>query len=342
MVQRIGLKDVARATGMATATVSHALNGTGTISDETTARVRRVAAEMGYRPNRVAASLRRQRTSTIGVLIPILSNPFYSKLLEALETAGRARGYSLIFGDTNFDPALDSHYVDLFLDQRCDGIIVVAGAPNLGDVIRAGVPTVLVNTHLPDADVRVAAVEVEDMHGVYSAVAHLIRLGHRHIGLVNILELGFRLQGYRRALEDAGITFDPALVTTVTRMTCLVEDAANGAAALLSAHPDLTALVASADVAALGAIRGAYRVGRRVPDDVAVVGFDDIDLAAMVVPALTTVAQPVDQIATTALDLMLEQITEGSVALDHRRVRLETRLIVRESCGMQGGMQERG
>lgn len=322
MAQRVSIRDVSRAIGMAPATVSHALNGTGTISDETAARVRRIAAEMGYRPNRVAANLRRQRTSTLGVLIPTLSNPFYSKLLEALEAAGRARGYNLIFGDTNHDQALDTHYVDLFLDQRCDGIIVVAGTINLDGVIRAGVPTVLVNAHLLDADVRVPAVEVEDMHGVYSAVAHLIRLGHRRIGLVNIREVGPRLQGYRRALEDAGIAFDPALVAAATQMNRLLEDAGERAYALLSAHPELTALTASADVAALGAIRAAYRLGRRVPDDLAVVGFDDIDLAAMVVPALTTVAQPVERIAAAALDLILEQITAGSVALDHRRVRL--------------------
>jgi DNA-binding LacI/PurR family transcriptional regulator len=337
MVERVGLRDVARAAGIAPATVSHALNGTGTISKETAARVRRIAAEMGYRPNRLAAGLRRQRTSTLGVLIPPVSNPFYSKLLEALETAGRTRGYSLIFGDTNFDPALDSHYVDLFLDHRCDGIIVVASSNNLDGVIRAGVPTVLVNAHLPDADVRVPAVEVEEKHGMYSAVAHLIRLGHRRIGLVTFLEYGPRLQGYRRALADAGIAFDPALVVVAPQLRHLLEDAGERMYELLRAHPELTAIAATADVAAIGAIRAAYRLGRRVPDDLAVVGFDDIDLAAMLAPALTTVAQPIDRIATTALDLMLEQIKEGSVALDHRRVRLETRLVVRESCGAQKG-----
>jgi len=337
MVQRVGVKDVARVAGIAPATVSHALNNTGTISKETAARVRQIAAEMGYRPNRVAANLRRQRTSTLGVLIPTLSNPFFSKLLEALETAGTARGYSLVFGDTNHDPALDAHYVDLFLDQRCDGIIVVAGTSDLAGVIRADVPIVLVNTHLPAAEVRVPAVEIDDMHGMYSAVAHLIRLGHRRIGLVTYHHDAPRLQGYQRALADAGIVFDAALVVAATRMSRLLEDAGERAYELLRAHPDLTAIATSADVAAIGAMRAAYRVGRRVPDDLAVVGFDDINLAAMMAPALTTVAQPIDAMATAALDLMLEQINEGSVALDHRRVRLETHLIVRESCGQRKG-----
>lgn len=336
MTQRIGVRDVARAAGIAPATVSHALNGTGTISKETAARVRQVAAEMGYRPNRVAANLRRQRTSTLGVLIPGVSNPFYSQVLEALEAAGRARGYSLIIGDTNFDPVLDAHYVDLFLDHRCDGIIVVAGTANLDDAIRAGVPTVVVNAHLPETDIRVPAVQIEDMHGMYSAVAHLIRLGHLRIGLVTFEHDTLRVMGYRRALEDAGLTFDTALVVEAPQ-SHLLEDAGERAYELLSAHPELTAIAATADVAAIGAIRAAHRLGRRVPDDLAVVGFDDIALAAMLVPSLTTVAQPIVRIATTAFDLMVEQITEGSVALDHRRVRLETRLVVRESCGWQKG-----
>jgi LacI family transcriptional regulator len=172
---------------------------------------------------------------------------------------------------------------------------------------------------------------------VYSAVAHLIRLGHRRIGLMNFPEFEPRLQGYRRALEDAGIAFDPAVVVEAMHMQHLLEDAGERVYELLSAHPELTAVAASADVAAIGAIRAAYRLGRRVPDDLAVVGFDDIDLAAMLAPALTTVAQPIERIATAALDLMLEQIKEGSVALDHRRVRLEAHLVVRESCGAQQG-----
>ena len=331
MTRRIRLADVARTAGVSPATASLALRGTGTIGAETAERVRQVAAELGYRPNHVAASLRRQWTASLGVLIPTLTNPYYSELLEAFEIAAGSVGYSLMAGSTNHDPARESHYVDLFLGRSCDGIVVVTGTGDIGDVVRAGVPTVLVNAHVAAA--RVPRVEVDDLHGVHGAVTHLLRLGHRRIGLVAHPYDQPRYEGYRRALSDARITYDPHLVVEVTRMNALLQDGRDRAQELLRAHPDLTGIVATADVVAIGVLRAAHEAGRHVPDDLAIVGFDDISLSAILVPALTTVAQPIDAIAAAALDLVKEQIEAGSVALDQRRVVLETRLVVRESCG---------
>jgi LacI family transcriptional regulator len=331
MARRVRLADVARTAGVSPATASLALRGTGTISPATAERVRQVAAELGYRPNHVAASLRRQWTASLGVLIPTLTNPFYSELLEAFETAAGSTGYSLISGTTNHDPARESHYVDLFLGRSCDGIVVVTGTGDIGDVVRAGVPTVLVNAHVAAAGVP--RVEVDDLHGVHSAVTHLLRLGHRRIGLVAHPYDRPRHEGYRRALSDAGIGYDPHLMVEVTHMNSLLRDGRDRAQELLRVHPDLTAIVTTADVIAIGVLRAAREAGRQVPDDLAIIGFDDIALSALLDPALTTVAQPVDAIAATALGLVQEQIEAGSVALDQRRVILETRLVVRESCG---------
>jgi DNA-binding LacI/PurR family transcriptional regulator len=331
LTRKIRLADVARGAGVSPATASLALRGTGTIGAATAERVRKVAAELGYRPNHVAASLRRQWTALLGVLIPTLTNPYYSELLEAFEAAAGRKGYGVISGSANHDPAQESRYVDLFLRRSCDGIVVVTATGDIGAAVHAGVPTVLVNAHGSAA--RVPRVEIDDFRGVHAAVTHLLSLGHRRIGLVTHPYDQPRHEGYRRALSDAGIGYDPHLVATVTRMNSLIPDGRDRARELLQAHPDLTAVIGTADVIAIGVLRAAHEAGRKVPDDLAVVGFDDISLSSTLVPALTTVAQPIEAIAATALDLVRDQIEVGNVTLDDRRVILETCLVVRESCG---------
>jgi LacI family transcriptional regulator len=330
-MRKIRLADVARTAGVSPATASLALRGTGTIGAQTAERVRQVAADLGYRPNHAAASLRRQWTASLGVLIPTLTNPFYSELLEAFEIAAGSTGYSLVSGSTNHDPVRESRYVDLFLRRSCDGIVVVTGTGDIGDVVRAGVPTVLVNAHV--TAVGAPRVEVDDLHGVHAAVTHLLRLGHRHIGLVAHPYDQPRHEGYSRALSDFGVGYDPSLVVEVTHMNSLLQDGCERAQELLRTHPELTAIVATADLIAIGVLRAAHEVGRHVPNDLAIIGFDDISLSALLVPALTTVAQPIGAIAAAALSLLREQMEAGSVALNERRVVLETRLMVRESCG---------
>jgi LacI family transcriptional regulator len=330
-VSRVTLRDVAEAAGVSPATVSHALQGNGTVSEETAARVRGVAAEIGYRQHRIAANLRRQRTSTIGLIIPTLSNPFLSELVEAMYAECLARGYTVLCGTTNYRAEAEAHYIDLFLGHPCDGIIVAGPPDSLEDVIRAGVPAVLVDCHMPTDFVRVPVVEVEDMHGMYSAVAHLQRLGHETIGLVYGPLDQLRQEGYRRALADAGQAYDEALVADAGEL--YFENAARVCQEMLRGRPDVTAVAATTDVLAFGVMHAARRTGRRVPDELAVVGFDDIPLAAAMNPPLTTVAQPVQEIVSHAVELLLEQIESRDITLDRRRVVLKAQLVVRESCG---------
>lgn len=334
-MRRITLKDVARAAGVAPATASHAMNATGTVSQATIARVRTIADELGYRPDMIAANLRQGRTSTLGVLIPSLTNPFYAELVEALEMAARVKNYSVLGGATNHDEALERHYINLFLSRRCDGIIVIMGRERIGDVIRAGTPTLLVNSHLSSALAPAPTIEVDDEYGMYAATCHLAALGHRHIGFITFPGVDLRQQGYRRALAENGLPYRPALVVQTEHVDCF--EACDAVQHLLSAHPEITALAAAADVLALGIIRAARLVGREIPRDLAIVGFDNIKFAAISVPSLTSVAQPIGAIADHALDLMLRQIT--GTELDQRRVLLRPELVVRESSG---GRKEAG
>jgi LacI family transcriptional regulator len=328
---RMTLKDVAQLAGVSAATASHALHGNGSVSKGTAARVREVADKVGYRPNLVAANLRRQKTQTIGFILPTLANPFLSQLAEAFYTECRRAHYTLLCGTTNNEADLEAHYVDLFLGHSCDGIVVGGPPDRLDEIVRAGVPAVLVDCHTPTDFVKVPVVEVEDMHGMYSAVAHLIRLGHEHIGLVYRPLDELRQEGYRRALEDAGLAYEPALTADAGELQ--VACAAAVAERLLGERGEVTAVAATTDVLALGVMQTAREQGRVVPDDLAVVGFDDIPLARAFNPPLTTVAQPVERIAAAALTLLIQQIKAGDVALDRRRLILPSQLIVRESCG---------
>jgi LacI family transcriptional regulator, repressor for deo operon, udp, cdd, tsx, nupC, and nupG len=332
---RVTLKDVAQAAGVSLATVSHALRGNGTVSERTATRVREIASEIGYRPHLIAVNLRRQRTFTIGVIIPALSNPFLSELIEAVYGECRARGYTVLCGTTNYDSATEAHYIDLFLDHPCDGIIVAGPPDRLEEIIRAGVPAVLIDCHMPSDFVRVPVVEVEDMHGMYSAVAHLQRLGHETIGLVYGPLDQLRQEGYRRALVDAGREYEPDLVADAGQL--YFQNAASVAVDLLAARPEITAIATTTDVLAFGVLQAARVSGRRVPEDLAVVGFDDIPLAAAANPPLTTIAQPVDQIVANAVELLLEQVEARDIALDRRRIMLKTQLVVRQSCGADRG-----
>jgi LacI family transcriptional regulator len=329
---RVTLKDVARAAEVAPVTASYALNGMGTIGKATAARVRQVAADMDYRPHMGAANLRRKHTSTLGVLIRTSTNSFYSELMEALETAGAARGYSILGGAINRDPRRKKHFTDMFLGNRCDGIIVISSGNTPKEVLRAGVPTVLVNAHLGEELVQVPIVEVDDQHGMQQVVQHLVGLGHRRIAMVGFPTVPLRSAGYRLALEEAGLPFDPKLEIYTSDMDHPFA-ASTLARALLEEQPDITAVVGGNDMAAIGVLRAAHLCGRRVPDDLAVTGFDNISLGAVLVPALTTVAQPIDQIAAHAMDSMLGQIEKGGDPSEGRYVLLDTKLIIRESCG---------
>lgn len=330
MAERVTLKDVAQAAGVAPATASHALSGTGTVSAQTTAHVRRVASQLGYRRDMIAANLRRRQTSTIGVLVPDLSNPYFSELVEALEVTARREGYSLLEGTSNYDPALENHYIDLFLGRRCDGVIVIMGRENVDDIVDAGIPMVAINSHTTE-NCAFPTIEVKDREGVYEGVTHLVQLGHRRIGLVTFSGVGLRNEGYRQALEYAGVPYDDRLVNSTNRADW--QEAATSAERLLVEFPGITALMVTSDISAIGVMQRAHRMGRRIPDDLAVVGFDGINLARALVPSLTTVAQPIMHIAARAMDMIVGQISDGGGPHECPRVLLDTQLIIRESCG---------
>ncbi len=340
--KRVTSHDVARLAGVSRTTVSLVLNNAPNahISPETRRRVLEAARQLNYHPNAVARSLVSQRTMTLGLVLcqtpeQVFADPFLPQVLLGVNTVAQARGYRILLetvADTNGDG-----YTTLALEKRIDGFIL-SGPRSNDQALRAlheeGFPIVLLG-QLRDTDIPF--VDVDNEAAAYTAVEHLIRLGHKRIALITNGPLEYtasqdRLAGYRRALEAHGIPYEP----------CLVAEGAfkeeSGQAAMeriLTNRPWPTAVFAAGDAVALGAMVALRRRGIRIPEDMALVGFDDIPLAAYVDPPLTTVRLPAYELGREAAKLLID-IVEG-VEPEQTRILLETTLVVRASCGARQG-----
>lgn len=331
---RATIKQVARLSGVSIKTVSRVINGGDAVSPETLRRVTAAIDRLNYRPNALARGLVTRRSRSIGLVIADIVNPFFPPLVRSVEDTAAAMGYNVILCDTDEHVDRERAAISLLLEKQVDGLILCASrlpASFLREVADGGVPVVLVNRALRHA--RAAAVMVDAAEGGRRATAHLLDLGHTRIGYLAGPRGSYshlcRLRGYRRALGSRGIAFDQGLVAGGAASIAAGREAA---ATLMGLKRPPTALFAFDDLMAIGAMQELRRQGCRVPDDVAIVGFDDIDLAAFVDPPLTTVAQPKAEMGRLAAARLLEMI-ESSSPPSPRVVTLTPELVVRRSCG---------
>jgi LacI family transcriptional regulator len=326
------MKDVARVAEVSVATVSHVVNGTRFVSPERVERVHTAMGELDYTRDATARNLRVGRTDTIGLVVPDNSNPFFAELARWIEDAGFEAGYTTILANSNERPNRERRYIDTLLAKRVDGLIITPTVESddgalVAALRRARIPIVVMDrdVSLPLADV----VLYDDAAGSRDAARHLLELGHTRFaciaGLPGVPEE--RLDGFRSALRDAGIELrDDAIVAGDFRFG----GGREATARLLATGKRFTALFAVNDLMAAGAIRTLVEHGLAVPDDVSVVGFDDAPIAEMVSPPLTTVRQPLQDMADAAVSLLLARVSNGGAKRRIRRV-LETSLVVRES-----------
>lgn len=327
------IKDVARRAQVSIATVSHVLNGTRPVSEEVRRRVVDAAQALNYHPDGRARSLRRKRTQSLGLVIPDNANPFFAALARAIEDASFARGYSVILGNADGNPRKERLYLDVFTEQRVDGVILATVASTRHNallLLKRGTPCVVMDRANPDLPVD--TVQVDNRLGARLAVEHLISLGHRRIacigGPANLVTGTERVAGFREALRRAGLDVEGALLVNGDFS---FESGYRAARQLLDQRAPPTAIFAANDLMALGVIRACSDLGARVPDDVAVAGFDDVPLASMIQPRLTTVAQPLTEMARIAIELLLARLGGGERSPEHHV--LAPRLVVRESSG---------
>ena len=344
LAQRIGrprIADVARAAGVSKTAVSFAFNKPDRLAPDTAVRIRMVADQLGYTPHPVARMLSQRETRTIGVLTPqalsvILSNPFFGAFSEGVANAAEASGYALYF----ISP-LHGSLASAMDRATVDGVVAIGLSedhPEVEAIRRAGVPVVLVDsTALPDH----GAIEIDDVSGARSAAEHLIELGHRDVLVIGVeppapsttiqpeTVTGRRLRGYREAFDPHGIGVpdDHVVVGPAS-----VEGGIAAFEAFWRVGHRPTAVLAMSDAMAIGAMRAIDDLGLLIPDDVSVVGFDDIDFAQHVDPPLTTVNQPIRRKGEEAVRVLLNEVLHPELGRPEHCL-LPTRLVVRGSTG---------
>lgn len=326
------MADVARAAGVSPATVSHVLNGTRTVLPETSDAVWAAIERCGYIHNTLARSLASGRTNTLGVAIPAITNPYFADTLKGIEAAAVERGYTLLFADPRDLPDHEFTVVSNLHQHRVDGIILAPSADPRRTVrylAEQNVPTVLADRILGDGYDQVSA---ENTESTAELVDHLAELGHRRIGFVagidGLSTTRERLAGYRDGLRRNGIDADPELCREGSSAS---ETARVATEELFTRTRPPTAVVTANNAMTIGTMQGLRDLGLRVPDDVALVGFDDFPWADLFAPRLTVVAQPTAEIGAEAVRLLLDRLDDPHRAPVERRLR--SRFVHRDSCG---------
>jgi len=313
-------------------TVSRVVNDEREVNPETAARVAEVLSRLGYRPNELARSLKGQRSRTIGLMIADISNPFYADCAKAVEEVARSHGYAVFLCASAEDVEVEREYVGLLARRRVDGLLLVPAADgheHLREEQDAGLPIVALDR--PAEGLSADTVIVKNRTGAREATQHLIRVhGHERIAFVGADEHQYttrmRLDGYREALEEAGLE-------EIARTRAPdIASAARATRELMGSPEPPTAVFAANNLVTVGVLQALEQSGLRVPDDVALVGFDDFELAAVLSPRLTLVRQPAAELGRRAASLLFDRL-EGRLPPEPRRVVLETELVVRESCG---------
>ncbi|MFE4666474.1 LacI family DNA-binding transcriptional regulator [Streptomyces sp. NPDC056716] len=325
--RRVTIDDVARRAGVSRQTVSRALNDKAEIGNSTKQRVLDAAQALGYRPSRFARGLVRPDTTSIGLVIPDLRNPFFTEVAAAALEAARARGWHVVVYDTADNPDEERGTLEV-IGSQVDAVVGYFSRPEdeIDRLVR-GVPVVLIGREGPA--VRFSSIVVDGSAGVERAIGHLVAGGHRRIGMLDHAgraEPSIRYVWFRAALAAHGLGEGP-----VRRAAQSVEGGERTLEELLAEHPDVTAVFTFNDIIAIGALRAGRRLGRRIPRDLAVIGFDGLQLGALVEPALTSVALDAHRLGTLAVHQAARLLT-GTGPLDVESEIVRAELCVRESA----------
>ncbi len=323
------IKDVALHASVSVTTVSHVVNGTRFVSEVARQRVEAAVRELGYVPSAVARSLKHNTTRTFGMVIPNNSNPYFAEIIQGVEARSFAAGYNVILCNSNDDPERQAAYLRVLAEKRIDGLIfVVTGSDAVVRATLGGINTPLVLLDREVSGVSSDLVEVNHVLGSQMATEHLLELGHPRVACISgppgLSPSSQRRAGWKDALEKAGVERKES---DLARGDFTARGGYLAMQTLLKRRPRPTAVFACNDLMAVGALTAAREAGIAVPQQLSIVGFDDIELAAFSAPPLTTVAQPKLEIGTLAAELLLERVSASRS--ESRRVILDPKIKVR-------------
>ena len=327
------MEDVARVAGVSTTTVSHVLNGTRPVSETTTARVMAAIDETGYSQNTIARALARARTQSLGLAISGLANPYFTDLVASVERAATMARHTLLLADTHDDPEHELEIVRALVERRVDGLLLAPSAGASDHALRylatQSLPVVLLDRF---ADASLDQIGSENVEPTAQLVDHLASCGHSRIGMVvgspqlsTTLE---RLAGYELGLERNGLAFEPGLLVSGESRR---DAGAQATRALLDLDAPPTAFISGNNAMTIGVMEALKERGLRVPEDVALAGFDDFEWAEFFSPRLTVIAQPVGELGEQAVQLLLSRLEDPTLA--PRTIRLPATFVHRDSCG---------
>lgn len=325
------IKDISRVAGVSTATVSKVLNGDfSKVSDLTKQRVLDIAKELSYRPNRLARGLVNSRTNIIGLVVPDIANPYFADLARGVEDFARSLGYKMILSNSDESAEKEREYLEVLLEYNVDGIIITGNNTSEDDLAeyRKNTPMVAIDRYLGD---DVCTVSIDNFGGSYIATEYLIRNGHRQIAYIGgaVIDTHVpknRLNGYLKALRDYDIKIDLTLIEGGSYQYDTGFQCANH---LLDKGRSFTAITCGNDLIAFGALRALRKRGLRVPDDISLVGYDDIYLTELIDPPLTTIKQPTYELGRTAMDFLSKLMHKDEVT--EKIHNFTPQLVVRQS-----------
>ena len=324
------IQDVAKLAGVSVATVSRVLNNSSSVTQDTKEIVMGAIKQLNYQPNLLGRNLRRMETRMILVLLPNISNPFYARVVKGIEDVGHKNGYGVMLCNTDSDKYREKKYLELLKNRLSDGVIFMEPELSREDMNELGKMFPVVQCSEYKEGAGVPYVSIDNRAAARIAVNHLISLGHRRIGLItcenNVLSTKLREDGYKLALQEGGIEFDPQLVGYGDYG---FKSGLRAAKQLINSPDRPTALFVISDIMAIGAMSAIKQAGLRVPEDIAIMGFDNISYSTMCDPQLSTISQPKYDLGCTAMNLLLK-IIKGSLK-DNTNIILEHELKIRGS-----------
>jgi DNA-binding LacI/PurR family transcriptional regulator len=323
--------DVAVRAKVSSATVSRVLANKPYIRDEVRKRVRLAVEELGYQPNRVARTLRVQSSQIIGLIISDIQNPFFTSLVRAVEDQAYAHQYAVFLCNSDENIDKESLYIDLMMAERVAGVIIIPTRETASSIKKmhdAKMPLVTVDRQIRDLDLDTVA--IDNVKAAHDIVAHLVDNGHRRIGAILAspeIKTGFdRFQGYLAALNERGIELDPTLVRTGLPIESLGRQSVDE---LFSLPSPPTALFTGNNLLTVGALHGIKNRGLKIPDDLSLVAFDDMEWYSVISPTITAIAQPTYDMGWAAADLILNRIRDPNRPIN--KILLQPEMFIRES-----------
>ena len=337
--ERMDIRTIARLASVSIATVSRTINNVTTVNPKMAKRVWDVIEKLDYVPNTQARALVSGRSRIFGLLISEITNPFFPELIQGFEDIAVEHGYEVLISSTNYDPKRMSHCIRRMLERKVEGVAVMTFGieePLLEQLAKRKVPLVFVDVG-PDRP-GISVLKVDYQHGIRQAVQHLAALGHRQIafisGPIRLHSAQSRLAAFSMSMQECGIPINPAWTIQGDHT---LEGGVAAMGTLLAGKEMPTAVVCSNDMTAIGVLHKSYRAGLRVPDDLSVIGFDDIHIAQVTMPPLTTVQMSRYALAKAAVAALRAQVEEPQQSSGRREFDIPTDLIVRESTGYPRG-----